>query len=213
MQRSIAISSTPKRPGGELEVRLFTMNDVQAELFCDVAVALSRAGKIPLKNAAAAVEKTVISMLAGKMPREGMPTAFHRLRLAFPVLRHKDVQALPRAGCPRGRISAIVMQMELEDGPRTVRLDLDEDQADYYNEAIRKVMHSDGMKKDEAWLLINGMIGRFLQGADLKEGVDDIFFLRAAGLFQGLTKEEAMALPLATEADVRRWSFTQDRPR
>ena len=223
MRRSIAISTTPKVEGSEPEVRLFTMSDPQANLFEVMAISLAKSSNIPLDQAAVVIEKMAISMLGGKLPHESLPATFHEMRLIFPILKGKDIRALPRVGCPRGRITALIMTINVPDrltfGPgvkpemvsRTVMFKLDKDQADFFNEGIEKVMEGDDVTKDFAWILIKKLVERLLGGADLVDGVDDIFFLRAVGLFQTLSTVEAMALPLASERDVRDWSFTYDR--
>ena len=186
---------------------------------------------MPLAAAAHVVQKAVVDMLGGKMPSESMPAAFHHLRMAFPILRPRDVKKLLRAGCPRGRITALVLQVEMENRNKpplvlsggevhgrkrlTVLVELDQDQADFHADATREIMERDECTKDDAWLWVNNLIGQLLAGAILKEteGTHEILLLRAAGLFQGLTEKEALAMPLATEDDVRRWSFTEDPAR
>jgi len=218
VRRTIALKATPRRPGARLEVRLFSMNDRQSKLFEDLVEVLVRTG-VPVPQAAVVVEKAVVSLLAGKMPAESLPSAFHRMRLTFPILKPKDVKRLPRAGCPRGRVTAVVLQMALpqEDAAapttRTVLLRLDRDQADFYNDAIADVSRRDGCTKDEAWEWTTNLVGRMIAGAVLKGKTDEVLLMRAVNLFPGLTKEEAFALPLATEEDLRRWSFTEDRAR
>lgn len=219
MRRSLAISTTPKVEGAEPEVRLFTMNDRQAKLFESMVYSLSETSDIPINQAAIEIERMAISMLGGKLPHPSLPSTFHEMRLIFPILKGKDIRALPRTGCPRGRITALVITITVPDRlgkehkmvSRAVLFELDKDQADYFNEGIEKVMEGDDVSKDFAWLIMKKMVERLLGGADLVEGVDDIFFLRAAGLFQALATHEAMALPLASERDVRDWSFTYDR--
>lgn len=237
MRSTICITTRPKRMGGKEEIRLFTMNERQATLFVAVAKALARTSNIPLENAAVVVEKTVVTMLGGKMPAENAPSCFHDMRLAFPVLRAKDVRKLPRAGCPRGRVTALVLQVNLakEDAKpkpillvpgrpppeppepdelrRTILVEFDKDQADFYNEAIREIMHRDGCTKDEAWVWVNNLIGILLAGAEMKKDCQEMLLMRAVNLFPGLDRKQVLAMPLATEDDVRRWSFTLDRSR
>ncbi len=216
MRRTIAITCTPKRMGAEAEIRLFTMNERQSDLFVSVVRGVARASNLPLEEAGVVVEKAVVKMLAGRMPREDSPRVFLEMRLAFPVLRPRDGKKLPRAGCPRGRITALILGIvhgETKEA-RTVLIELDRDQADFHRDAMEEIMARDGCSKDDAWTWTNNLIGQMLAGATLKgEGNDEMLLMRAVALFPGLTSDELLKLPRATESDVRRWSFTEDRAR
>ena len=212
MRKTIAITTREKKKDGANEVRLFSMTDRQAGLFEACIRALTNVSKRPLEQCAAEVERAIVKLLGGKMPVEHAPRIFLDLRQAFPILRPKDVRKLPRAGCPRGRIEGLVLQTATKDGEkRTVLVKLDRDQTNFYNDAIRECWERDGCSKDDAWLWVNNLIGQLLAGAELKEKTDEMLLMRAVNLFPGLTEEEAKALPLATEDDVRKYSFTLDR--
>lgn len=215
MRTTIPLTTKPKREGAKPEVRLFTMNQRQSDLFTQVVHGLARAANMPLERAAVEVEKAVVKMFAGRMPQESAPAIFHEMRIAFPILRTRDVRQLPRAGCPRGRVEAVVLQVDLKDtGKRTVLVEFDDDQADFFNDSIQEVMRRDGCTKDEAWLWCCNFVGRLLAGATLKEATtEEVLLMRAVALFEELTRDEVLALPLATEESVRRWSFTLDRAR
>lgn len=215
MRTSIAIVTKEKKPGASQVVRLFKMNKRQTELFESAVVGLARVSRVPLLAASQEVEKTVAKMLGGRMPSENSSRLFCDMRLAFPILKPKDIRAMPRAGCPRGRITAIVLQIAFDDNKRSVLVTFDIDQTDWYEDAIEEIMQRDGCTKDDAWLWANKVVGRLLAGAELQtptpEQPMEMILIRAVGLFEAMSKEEAMEIPLATEADVERWSFTRDR--
>lgn len=233
MRSSIVITTRPKRPGSKEEIRLFTMNKRQVDLFFAVAETLRDTSQIPFEKAAMIVQKTVIAMLGGKMPSESAPRAFLEMRLAFPTLRPRDILKLPRAGCPRGRVMAMVLQVTMQEAKpaptlvvpgqpepkaqpeirRTILIEFDKDQADFYNEAIREIMDRDQCSKDDAWLWINNLIGRLFAGAEMKDGCQEMLLMRAVNLFPAFDRQQVEKMPLATEDDVRRWSFTLDRSR
>lgn len=215
MRTSIAIVTKEKKPDSSSVVRLFKMNKRQAEMFENAVVSLARVSRVPLQAASQEVEKTVVKMLGGQIPNENSSRLLCDMRLAFPILKPKDIKAMPRAGCPRGRITAIVLQISFDNNKRSILVDFDTDQADWYADAIEEIMQRDRCTKDDAWLWANKIVGRLLAGAELQaptpEQPMEMILMRAVNLFEGLSKEKAMELPLATEDDVERWSFTRDR--
>ncbi len=224
MRYTIPIKTTPKRPNAKEEVRLFTMNDDQAELFSMVVASVAKNEKVPLANAAAYIEKVVAQLFDGKNPPENANPVFLRMRRAFPILRPRDIKKLPRAGCPSGTIKAMVLQVnvpttitneegvEKVDVKRTILIKFDEDQSRFHRDAIDEVMDRDGCSKDDAWLFVNQMIGLLMAGGTLKEkNTDEMILMRAVNLFPHVSLDEISKYPEATEEDVRRWSFTMDR--
>jgi hypothetical protein len=212
MRRTIPITTT--RPGKPDEIRLFTMNDHQAQLYERAVVGIVRGSDLPLWQATHVVENTVAKMLGGKMPPESAPALFHQMRIAFPILRKKQIKELPRHGCPSGRITSIVLGVSsaAKSEHRTVRVDLDDDQANWHRDAMELVMSADECTKDEAWVFVNNLIGNLLGGAELNEDAD-MLITRGRGLFPVLTDADWESLPQASEDDVRRWCFTRDRER
>lgn len=211
MRTSIAIVTKEKKPDATPVVRLFRMNKRQAELFESAVIGLARVSRVSIKTASQEVEKSIVKMFGGQMPSENSSRLFCDLRLAFPILKPRDIRQLPRAGCPRGRITTIILQIAFDNNKRSVLVAFDKDQADWYADAIEEIMARDGCTKDDAWLWANKVIGRLLAGAEVEDVTEEVLLMRAVNLFGGLSKEEAMELPLATEDDVERWSFTRDR--
>lgn len=216
MRRVIILRVKENRPGADVEFRLFKMSEAQSMLFHDTTLKLVESGRMTLQGAAAVIEKVVISMLEGKVPASRMPAVFHQMRVVFPTLKAKAVRALPRAGCPRGPVKALVTQVVVKKSKeaRTVLIEFDRDQVAFYADAMREVMDQEDITKDEAWLWLNNLIGQLLAGCTLKnEKTEELILMRAVALFPGMTEKAALALPLATEEDVERWSFTRDRAR
>lgn len=212
MRRLIALKCQPRRAGQPAETRAFVMTEEQAAYFEGCVVALMENEGCSRSVASIHVEKLLTTLLAGRMPPENSPTWLMRLRAKFPKLTRRQLRTLKRAGCPQGRIRAFVVQLAKDDGPkRTVLVSLDDDQSDWFRDAIREGMERDQMTKDEAWMFAIELATRFLTGQTLKEQTDDLILLRAAGLFQPWGEGEFEALPEATETDLLEHSFTEDR--
>ena len=233
MRRTIPITTKPRNGDRPPEIRLFTMSDRQAALFARVASALTKSVTRPLtqEQAEGLVEKTIANMLGGQMPPETAPRAFHELRIHFPILKPPQIRKLLRFGCPAGRIEAMVITFACQGvGLRQCFCEFDTDQADAFNDAIEELTndaenydHETGEPtlidhRDSAWVQICSFTGRLLSGAELNKPAADeperpFFLLRLVGLFQSLTSEERAELPLATEDQLRRWSFRADKSR
>lgn len=203
MRRTIAIPWRPK--GKPEELRLYRMNDQQAELFESVTVQLAAVEQTTVLAASEKVERVVIEMIGGAMPKDGSPQVFYRMRLTFPVLGPRAMKQLPIFGCPTGSVYKILLQLQNEEKKRTVCIGFTVEQAEFYNDALDEVQARDHVTRDEAWRCLNALVGNLIVGAVPDPGSDPLV-LKAATLWEALDPEEAMQLPLATESDVRRWS-------
>jgi len=233
MRRTIPITTKKKGAGALPEIRLFTMSDRQAEIFDRVVGTMTMSVRRPLtqEQAEGLVEKTVANMLGGQMPPETAPRAFHELRIHFPILKAPQIRKLVRFGCPIGRVEAMVITFACEGvGLRQVVIEFDEDQANAFNDALEELANdaeerdreanepAAGDYRDAAWVQLCNFVGRLLNGAELNEPGEDeperpFFLIRLVGLFQALTPEDRAELPLASEAQLRRWSFRADKSR
>lgn len=216
MRTTLVLSARKKLPGAPVEVRLFTMTEEQAKLYTKVVAELVRQG-VPETMAESMTEDVINKMMGGTMPSDRMPRVFHELRLKFPILRPKDVRALPLRGCPRGHVRGIILPIRIthEDAPevddeRVIRYDLSGGQADVFNQAIAQVQKMDNCSRDDAWEFCCKIVGRLLAGANPVEHGAHPMLVRLAEHFSGLTWSEAIALPRATEADVRLLQFREE---
>ena len=212
LRRTITLAVSRRRRGGVVEkaVRLFTMNENQRRAFDDATSEIVLGGGCSRPEAELGVEKVVGQLLAGAMPGPQDPTSFHRLRLAFPILKPKQIEALPRAGCPDGWIEAVVISLVTARPVRRVRsalLRFDDAQARMFNDALPLVMEWNSLSRDDAWLFLINTVGALVSGKALDGGGNELIEdLKAT--FPALSEAEAAALPEATEEDVARWAFT-----
>lgn len=206
MRRHLLLQIQAKRTGQDKQVRLFEMTDDQAELFEAVVAELSQQTHTSVEDCFDIVQGVVCNMLLGTMPPEHSPTVMFRLRLKFPILKPAQLFALPRAGCPDGWIEAVVLQVKVEGQPLTVLFDFDMLQADFFNEGIETFQKRNGDTRDLAWQSMIAIVGRLSSGAPLLPGAE-FFFKMAGALFPPLSPAQVLAMPLATEEDVRRWCY------
>lgn len=208
MRRTIAFITRHRATPNQPVLRLFVMDDRQARWFARACASITALSGNPWKSNEL-VEHVVVHFLQGKEPGMGSPKSLLLGRSLFPVLTDSEVAQLPRSGAPRGRITSLVFQLEVtpKDKPaelRTVRFDMTRDQADAYNIALFDLQEEHTMTRDDAWHTLNTVVARLLQGATLTETANDTV-RRLAGVFSTIDLTTA---PLATEDDVRRWTFT-----
>jgi hypothetical protein len=216
VRKNLVLKMRPRRARAKTEIRLFEMNERQAKLFERVARRLAEVAMISLDAAQEQVESVVTKFLSGQMPPESAPRAFHEMRLAFPILNPKQIRALPQYGAPRGHVRTLVLALGIHEGEhvgklRVVRFDMTPHQAAVFNATLQTIMKRDGCSRDDAWEFTCRMIGRLLAGAEVVADAPDPIVVVMAEAFGGKSIDEALALPVATEQDVRKWQFrTED---
>jgi len=200
MNRAIVFRAMPA-DGTEQETRMLIMSDSQQAVFSRVTQTLAEESSCPTEHAEALAEGVIVRMLGtGKLPDEGAPESLLALRFAFPRLTGDQIRALPRMGCPEGRIEAIVPVISSTDGVgspeiRSVFYPLDEEQADWVAGHLKDVP-SAGFDRDVAFLLVVEYVSLCITG--LKQG-DPVF--------PSLTPEEINELREPTLQELMRWCF------
>lgn len=206
----------PAQPEAPPDLRLFWMSDPQAELFENTVQALLVTnGRVTREQATEVVERFVIRLLAGQMPRETDPTSFHRMRLSFPILKREQIEACPRAGCPEGWIEALVLTLGNAQGAHTaVHYELSAGQCTAFNDGLVEIMARNRCTRDEAWVCLNNLVGMLITAGVPEAKSVEQFIADMAEKFPKLaitdaTLDDEKNNPRrATEDDVRRWSFT-----
>lgn len=206
-----------KLPGSKSEMRLFTFGDRQADLYTDITIALANKTGVSLDEADTSMVKTVTRLLAGQLPPSGSPKFFHEMRLAFPILSTKDVEALPRFGCPRGKQPAVILAMviaeDMEGNPATnrlVRFDMTPHQQDVFYQGVGEIAREDRCSRDEAWQTCVKMVGRFIRGDEIIGHRPHRLAVRFAEAFAQLDDRRAINLPAASDDDIRLLQFTEE---
>ena len=215
VRRTIVIPVRKLMPGSREELRLYTMNDDQVALYESVVRALALGGNLPITEADKHLMRTVLMLFRGKVPPAGAPPLFRDLRAAFPILTRKDIEALPRNGCPRGRQTALVFSISVKVGDdqkeiRMVRFDMSPHQREVFYQAIGEISRRDGCSRDDAWEFVHKVVGRLLQGANVVNSPGPLL-VRLAEAFAGMGDKRATSLPVATEDDVRKFLFTEEQ--
>lgn len=207
-----------KLKGSKSEMRLFTFSDRQADLYTDITIALANKTGVPLEEADASMVKTVTRLFAGQMPPPGAPKFFHEMRLAFPILRTKDVEALPRFGCPRGKQPAVILSMviaqDMDRKPamiRLVRFDMTPHQQDVFFQGVGQIVREDRCSRDDAWQKCVMMVGRFIRGDEIVGDRPHRLAVRFAEAFAQLDDRRAINMPVASEDDIRLLQFTEEK--
>lgn len=182
------------------------MSDPQARFFESSVESLMIATHCSQKHADAVITGVVVRYLQGGDPGASTTPALRRGRTLFPVLTDAEVDMLPMAGAPHGRIEALILQVQLDDcTQKLVRFDLTEKQADAFNEALEQTMVTENIPRDFAWLQCIACVGKLLAGHPTMEG-DGHLAQRMSFVF-GPTN--VLDLPLATEEDSRDLMFVR----
>lgn len=203
LRRSLAFTTYHRRQPDLPVLRLFWFNDAQAKFVTRAVESFTTRGFCPVK-ANTIVDRVVLAFLEGKEPGMEADASIRLGRTLFPALTDVDVEALPRAGAPVGRIRALVFQIAHEGRQRVVRVDMTRDQADAYNSALWNLQKLLKVSRDEAWFQLGGIVGRLLHGATMTDTANDV----VASLAAAFPAEDLTARPDATEEDVKRWTFT-----
>jgi len=213
----VPLQVTKRMPRAKPEVRLFSMDQKQAETYDAVVRGLAERGPMPVGTADGHVLKVVTFLLQGAPVPLGAPHVFDQMRTVFPVLSAKDIESLPRHGCPRGRQRAVILTIAVAVGDeqkelRTVRYDFNPHQREVFHQSVGELARRASCSRDEAWETITKLVGRTLSGGHPVDGPVDRITVRLTEAFVSMTNEEAFALPRATDSDVRELQFTEERP-
>lgn len=207
---TLQVKRRDKRTGSErIDCRLFVMSEHQRRTWDEVVARLVLSGTCDRADAEHGVARVVAKLLGGTMPRDRDASIFHRLRLTFPILKPKQIEALPRAGCPDGWIEAanLVLLSKTTGRTRAVHLFFTPEQAVAYNDALVAIRELNNLTRDDAWTFLNRTIGALLCGLAFSPDAHEV--LRdLAEHFPMVSDDFVDALPLATEDDLLRWSFT-----
>lgn len=185
-------------------LRLFKFDDAQAAWFERAVSGLQANGGTAIE-ASNMVEQIVVSYLLGREPGGGLLLTLRLGRSLFPVLTDADVERLPRAGAPVGRIAAIVVVVT--EGPGTPMIPMlcqfTHAQADAFNIALHALTTAGKMPRDDAWHVLVEVAGKLLIGTP-PEKHDPVF----DGMVEAFRPIDASMLTVATEEDFVRWAFT-----
>jgi len=210
---TIATAKLRGAGAGVAHIRLYEMTLPQRTHFDAAARSLALEGKVTAEQADKMVEHLVVGCLSGRFGRKPLPKAIRELSNVFPRLTSAQVEALPVFGCPDGDVVALVLQLTAKDGSkRTVRYDMDDGQQAWFADAMRRAIVVGGESRDQAWFNLTVLVGRLICGGTLKKDADFLVLI-GSGYFPALTVEQAMALPVATEDDVRRLTFRDIKPK
>lgn len=201
------------RHGKRETTRLFTMSRHQADLFHSLTESVANGSGMAKNCAASLVEETVCNMLNGKEPPEEAKPIFHQIRTAFPVLRRRDIQRLPRSGCPDWPVKGVVIALPSSREPSgmfvfTYRFD--EDQQNFFRNLVEAIVDA-GCCLDRAWLVGTSMVGRLIEGADCSTFPLQFMVLRGVGLFSAIPHDKLLERTPTTEDDLAELTFT-NRP-
>lgn len=188
-------------------LRLFWMNDAQATFFARAVAAIAGHCECGPEKASGIVENVVVQYLQGAEPGTGSPPVVYLGRALFPALTDAEVEQLPRSGAPVGRITGVIFMAAKgaeHTAQRSVVVRFNRAQADAYNSAIFNVAHELKITRDEAWLLVNNIVGRLLGGATPTEEADTT----VRGLHAVFPAVDIATAEQATEEDIRAFSCT-----
>lgn len=205
MARYLTLETRRKSDGLE-QTRLFELSERQVDLIDETTTLLASHLQQRTYPCFKLVQGVACRLLLGGMPSEDAPNLLFRLRFEFPTLTKDEIEALPVAGCPDGKIEAVVIQAKIGNITKTFLLEFDKAQEEFFNDGIEAFQNRNGLTRDEAWHQMMTIVARLSSGAQLKPDADD-FMRFAAGVFPTIEQDQLAAMPEATLDDARRWSF------
>lgn len=199
MKKQFLIHGKDKRHGTR-ETRVFVMSDAQSKAY-DVAVRhLTLSTAAMRTEIEGAVENVIVKLMSGAMPTERDPAVFHRLRLAFPIMKDKQFRKLPTVGCPDGWVPGVGIPLVVDGTVRTVRVDFTPDQSRAFNDAIFAVKSLNNCSRDDAWLFTTKTVGALMSGYEVKDDDHDVV-QSLAEHFTAVTDAEVKAMPEMSDDD------------
>ncbi len=195
---------------GDHTPRLYPMTRHERAVFEDTVCRLILSRRLTRLQASNVCEAVATVWMWGDVTRVTGSTqkwVLDQLR-SFPRLSRRRLETLPAFGCPDGRVEAFNMVVVADPNDkvstrRMVHVAMNEEQADLFNELLEILVAQEG-SRDSAWIFLVKTIATIVTGAQhILDSAHEVL-VRIRDAFAHL---DVATLPVATEADICRWSF------